>query len=84
MLNILLKVFYIVVNTNATICQQFLKVHEFHPGNLTGTAEGNSLSLKQRNSNLPEPVALVKGSSLAELDSQKFYLDPGLDLGRQG
>jgi len=67
MLNILLKVFYIVVNTYTAICQQFLKVHDFHPGNFTGATQGNPRLLKQRNGNLPEPVALVKGFALAEV-----------------
>ena len=33
------------------------------------------------------PIAVsgrVRDTSTQELDSQKFYLDPGLDLGRQG
>jgi hypothetical protein len=61
MLNILLKVFYVVMNANAAICQQLLKAHDFYPGNFAGTAEGNSLLLKQSNGNFSKPVALVKG-----------------------
>ena len=38
----------------------------------------------QADSDVDFLIDLEQGRSLLDLDSQKFYLDPGLDLGRQG
>lgn len=58
------------MNTNATICQQPLKVHDFYFSNFAGTAEGNSLLQQQGNSNLSESITLVQGFAVTEAISQ--------------
>jgi hypothetical protein len=47
MLNILLKVFHIIVNTNTPVCQQFLKVHDVNSGNFAGSAKADMVLLKE-------------------------------------
>lgn len=56
----------IIVDADAVIGDEFLKLHQLDSGNFAGAADGYAFLFKQSDRNFPQPVALVEGVSLGE------------------
>jgi len=66
MLDILFKVFNVIMDADATIADQFLKFHQFNASNFASAAEGNAFLLEEGDRDFSQPIALAEAVGLGE------------------
>ena len=68
MLNILLEFFYVIVNGNPAISNQFLKVHNVQSCDFTGTAEADVVLLKERDRKFSPKIGFGERGTVGKVD----------------